>query len=368
MTEDDPLVRALRDASSPGLRPGAAERIVEAAYVRVAAGRRPVRRLVAIRRATIAAAAAIVVAVTVLALRGTAPAFAVEGDPVMVERRGAWVETRSVYSECLVRVPNGVRVLRSAEGSLLTPTPGSVFRVRTQPGTHASYRVEFSAGGGDVQGSDFVVSMPGEVLVERDPASPSFRLSVSLDGGDGSPRIAVLRGSAVVHRTSSSETMRLAPAETAAYMPVRVGHAMQRRLTRIESWSPAAEAKICGGVLDLVDASVGPRGGLTLFGSSGNRTFFAYEVAGDAVSDVIGRVNEIGRLRAGLFEGGTTACAGAPSTRYVYEKDDVRVEVLVSADGSVRVADRAGARFFSDLAHLHVAEPATTDLFLETLR
>src|SRR6185436_19165904 len=101
--------------------------------------------------------AAVVIAGAVLALRGTEPAFAVEGDPVMVKRHGAWVETRTVVVDVDVLVREGRSVLRWSDGGTLRPRAGSEFRLVRDAATPASIRVEFASGGGDVQGASFTV-------------------------------------------------------------------------------------------------------------------------------------------------------------------------------------------------------------------
>src|SRR5437899_548801 len=106
MTDDDAMLRSLRDAARPGLAPGGAERIADGAWERAAvlrSGGVPWFRIA--RRAGWAVAAAIVAGAAVVELRGTDPAFAVEGDPVNVERAGEWVATRTVAIGTVVEVP-----------------------------------------------------------------------------------------------------------------------------------------------------------------------------------------------------------------------------------------------------------------------
>src|SRR5688500_10227070 len=106
MLESDPFVRSLRDAADPRVEPDAAARIAEAAWRRAAdlRGARTIRWR-RFRRAGGLAAAAALFAAAVYGLRGTEPAFAVEGDPVMVAKGGEWKPSRTVCAGAVVRVP-----------------------------------------------------------------------------------------------------------------------------------------------------------------------------------------------------------------------------------------------------------------------
>ena len=218
MDDDDTVPSSLRDAADPRLEPGAAERIAAGAWGRAsvlrAAAPSPFRTL---RRAGWAAAAAVLVAAAAVALRGTDPVFAVEGDPVNVQRGGAWVETRSVSFDATVDVPAGVRVLRWTDGGLLRPSPGSRFRLVRGGSPAQAIRVEFERGGGDVEGGSFVVATR-EVEVERDPSALSLSISFTLDATDGAPRVEVGSGRECGIIPLHSEVDRLAGGQSVQFI------------------------------------------------------------------------------------------------------------------------------------------------------
>src|SRR5437016_2560723 len=84
MREQRDVPAGLRDAATPDLASGAAERIAAGAWERAArlrSERAP--RFRVLRRGGWIAAAAVLVGVAVFALRGTDPVFAVEGEPVL---------------------------------------------------------------------------------------------------------------------------------------------------------------------------------------------------------------------------------------------------------------------------------------------
>src|SRR5262245_10311425 len=191
------MIEAVREAADPRLPPGTSSRIAEGAWARASASRRGGPRFLSGPRALWAAAAALLLAVSLLALHGTDPAFAVEGDPVMVARGDGWAETNVVHLDSVVRVPDeGRRVLRWRDGGVLSPRPGSLFRfVRSDGGPHPG-RIEFERGGGEFDGVSFVVAAR-DVVVEREPSAAEFRFSISLAAEDGEASVEVERGTAL---------------------------------------------------------------------------------------------------------------------------------------------------------------------------
>jgi hypothetical protein len=352
MTDVDPMTRKLKAGADPGLAPGAPERIAAGAWDRAAqlrAGGAP-RRL-ALRRAGWTAAAAAVLVAAVYSLRGSDAAFAVEGDPVMVQRGDAWVSTFEVPAGVFVSAPAGARLLRSRAGDVLRPSPGSLFRlVAERAASRPVWRAEFTKGGGVVDGAGVVVAMRGEVVVERDPSAPKFQMTFALD--EGAPRFTVAAGRAVARAPGSGDRLRLDATERAAYLTISVRGAMERRLAKVETWSPAAAPQI-------VDADFHGSRGITLVGRTPADGFLAYDVPNAAVNDALKCVNGAAAFRALV----NVRCAPATPTRYVYEKNATRVVVDVDACGAVNVESPTGRRTFADVDAFRRDAPDVAALF-----
>jgi hypothetical protein len=364
MSDLDPMTRRLRDGADPGLAPGAAERIAAGAWDRAARLRADgaPRRLALRRAGWIAAAAALLVA-GVFALRGSDAAFAVEGDPVMVQRGDGWVSTLEVPADVFVRAPAGVRLLRSRAGDVLRPSPGSLFRLVAERSTSRPvWRAEFTQGGGVVDGAGVVVAMRGEVRVERDPAASKFRLSFGLD--EGGPRFAVGAGRAVARALGSGEHLSLDASENAAYLTISVTGGVERRFAKVEKWSPAAASQIAGGAVRFVDADFHGSRGITLVGGTGADGFLAFDVPSAAVTDALKCVNGAAAFRALV----NVRCATTSPTRYVYEKDATRVEVDVDACGAVTVVSPSGRRTFANVDAFRRDAPDLAALFGDTIK
>jgi hypothetical protein len=364
MTDDDALTRRLRDGADPGLAPGAADRIAAGAWERAAAlraGAAP-RRL-ALRRVGWFAAAAAALVAGVFALRGSDAAFAVDGDPVMVQKGGGWVTTYEVPADVLVRTPDGVRVLRSRAGDVLRPSPGSLFRLTAErTSARPVWRAEFTQGGGVVDGAGVVVAMRGEVVVERDPAVREFRLSFGLD--DGGPRFTVGAGRAVARAVGSGERLSLDASEKAAYLTISVTGGVEQRLAKLESWSPAAATRIAGGALPVVDADFHGARGITLVGGTRADGFLAFDVPNASVTDALQCVNGAAAVRA-------LVNVRSPSTtpaRYVYEKEATRVVVDVDARGAVTVDASSGRRTFASVDAFRRGAPDVAALFGDAIK
>jgi len=367
MSDDDVIVRTLRAAAAPDLAPGAADRIAAGAWDRAAELRLrgfPRRRIV--RRIGFTAAAAAVLVGAVYALRGPETAFAVEGDPVMVRRGDEWIAAREVPFDVLVRAPAGARVLRSRDGDVLRPRPGSVFRLaRDTAFARPLCRAEFVEGGGDVDGAGFVVSIRDEVVVERDPSAATFRLSFAV--GDGAPRFEVSAGRAFARARGTNERLALATADRAAFLSVNVKGAVERRFARLESWSDAAAARIAKGALPLLDADFDGAGGITLVGGTNAGDFLAFDVPRQAVRDAMRCVNDASARRL-LVTLRATQSAPKPPTRYVYEKDAVRVTLDVAGDGRVVVESGGGSTNFASVAAFRREAPGLASLFGDALK
>ncbi len=368
MSDDDALTRTLRDGADPGLAPGAADRIAAGAWERASRLRADgAPRRLALRRAGWIAAAAAVLVAGVFAARGPDAAFAVEGDPVMVQRGDDWVSSFEVPAGVYVRAPAGVRLLRSRAGDVLRPSPGSLFRLvaeRTTERTAARpvWRAEFTQGGGVVDGAGVVVAMRGEAVVERDPAAATIRLSFGVD--DGAPRFAVGEGRVVARALGSGERLRLDASEKAAYLTISGTGGVERRFAKVEKWSPAAASRIADGALPFVDAGFYGTRGITLVGGTRAEGFLAFDVPSAAVNDALKCVNGAAAFRAMV----NVRCSTATPTRYVYEKDATRVEVDVDACGAVSVVSPSGRRTFADLATFRRDAPDVAALFGDTIR
>lgn len=365
MTDDHHMFETLREAADPRLPPGASSRIADGAWARAAsAPRRGVSRFLGGPRVLWAAAAAVLVAVSVLALRGTDPAFAVEGDPVMVARGDGWAPEHKVRLDDVVRVPDeGSRLLRSRDGGVLTPLPGSQFRFVRSDGEPRAIRIEFECGGGEFDGTSFVVAAR-DMVVEREPSAAGLRFSIAIGADDGGARVAVDRGRAVVWSLATSERLLLHPAERAAALRVSLAGKPCVRLARVADWTPAVDSQIASGVFSVFDAARGPVDGITLVGTTGTREFFAFDVPPADVQAAVRRVNMFALLRVACRADAPGADAG---TRYVYELGARRVELTTRHDGVVTVTDGGAPRVFRDLAEFRRDAPELAALFGDTL-
>lgn len=372
MTDDGPMLRSLKAAADPALAPGAAGRIAAGAWERAAAARaHAAPRFRALRRTGVAAAAAVLVAAVVLAVRGTDPAFAVEGDPVMVERGGEWVSTRTVALDNVVRVPEGMRVMRWSAGGTLRPHPGSLLRFVRGEGAAPAIRVEFEEGGGDVEGATFVVATR-DVVVERDPSAATFSFHIAIDPGQGGPRVSMDSGRGFVRAVATQERLLLHSAERAALLPVSLDGRRTLRLTKVENWSGESAARITSGRFAVMDAGFGPRDGITLFGTSAPRGapagaspgFLAIDVPGPQVRDAVSRVNVLGTRR---MTWNVAVRASHPASRFIYEKDGERVEVDVLASGAVAVKGVSEFRRYADVDTFFREAPQTAALFGDSI-
>jgi hypothetical protein len=365
VTDDHHVIDVLREAADPRLAPGAASRIADGAWARAAAAPRlGVSRFLAGPRALWAAAAAVLVAVSVLALHGTDPAFAVEGDPVMVARGGEMVPTNVVHLGSVVSVPEqGSRVLRWRDGGVFSPRPGSLFRlVRSDGGPHAG-RIEFERGGGEFDGASFVVAS-GDMAVESAPSRAPARFSITLTAGSGEASVAIESGTACVRSLATSDYLVLNATERAATKRVRLGGIPAMRLAKVADWTCAADRQIATGRVSVVDVDFRPVGGITLFGTTQKRELLAFEVPPAEVQDAIGRVNAHAVVR---FAFRHAAPAAEVDARYVYENNGRRVEVTTRRDGTVGVSEGGVSREFGDLASFRRDAPELAALFGDTL-
>lgn len=361
MPESDPVIeRALAEASGPGLAPGAAGRIADGAWRRAAelrASRTPRFRVFGRLGFLTAAAAAIVGALVVF--RRSEAAFAVEGDPVMVRRGGGWTSSLRVAADELVKIPDGVRALRWSFGGVLRPRPGTVLQF-ARADSSRQVRVEFKSGGAEVDGSCFLVSMPGDALVERDPSSGVARFEVRV-GDLGAPEVSVGEGSVFLRTGRARSSLQLANAERAALVPLLQGASTQMTWTKIAPWSPAAAATLEHGVFRVLDAQFVQDGQVALLGSAPGCGTFGIEVPPAQMPEVVNRINLFARVRVAVTAGGSPA-------RYVYEKDGASVVVTVDATGAARVQQGRDERCFRDLAALRRDAPEVAALFGDALR
>lgn len=362
MTDDHHMIETLRDATEPQLAPGAASRIADGAWSRAATSPRRGPRFLGGPRVAWAAAAAVLVAVGVLALRGTDPAFAVDGDPVMVARGDRWVPESRVRLDDTVRVPDGgKRFLRWCDGGVLSPRPGSLFRFeRTDAGLN-QIRIAFERGGGEFDGTAFLVTAH-DMVVGPGPSSAALKFTIELTADDGEARVAVDRGSALVTSLATSDSLVVNAAERATAMRVRLGGQLCLKLAKVADWTPAAGSQIATGRLAVVDANFSPEGGITLFGTTRARELVALDVPVPAIPDAVMRVNATARFAFPV------ALRAAPyAARYRYEKDGRRVDVVRRADGTMVVSEAGVDRDFADVAALRRDAPAVAALFGENL-
>ena len=365
MTDDDHVFETLREAADPQIPPGASSRIADGAWTRAASARQSGgRRFLGGPRALWAAAAALLVAVTFFTLHGTDPAFAVEGDPVMVARGNGWAPERKVRLDDVVRVPDsGNTRLRSRDGGVLHPLPGSQFRFVRSDGEPRALCIEFDRGGGEFDGTSFVVAAR-DMIVEREPSAAALRFSIAIAAGDDGARVTVDRGRAVVRSLATSERLLLNAAERAMALRVSLSGEPCVRLARVTDWTPAVDRQIASGVVSVFDASRGPVGGITLVGTTDRREFLAFDVPSSDVQQAVRGVNLFSFLRVACRVDASSADAGA---RYVYENSGRRVELAMGHDGVVTVSDGGSTRAFRDLAAFRRDAPELAALFGDTL-
>jgi hypothetical protein len=365
VTDDHHVPESLRAAADPGLSPGAASRIADGAWARAASLPRPGGvRFLAGPRVAWAAAAAVLVAVTFLALRGTEPAFAVEGDPVMVARGDELVPTRMVTLDSVVVVPeDGTRVLRWCDGGVLSPRRGSRLRFVRVDGAPREVRIEFERGGGEFDGASFVVATR-DVVVEREPSAHELRFSIALTADDGEARVDVAAGQALVRSLASRERLLLSASESAAAMRVGAEGRKVLRLARLSGWTPDAGSQIASGRMSVVDAGFGPVGGITLFATTGAREMLALEVPLSQAREALARVNFVAKVRVACPLALTEAAFDA---RYTHEQGGRRVEVTKLRDGTFIALDGACLRSFPDVAAFRRDAPETAGLFGDAL-
>lgn len=362
MTEPGELLEAIRAASGPGLDGGAVRRVADGALARAAA--RPAPRFRGLRRGAWVAAAAILVAAAVLAARGTDAAFAVEGDPVMVERDGAWTEAVRVPLGVEIRVPHDANsVLRWIDGGTLHPRGGSVMRLALAAEDAHQVLVEFERGGGGVRGKAFVVGAR-DVVVERDPGGAAFSVTIALDEeARGGPLVEVDAGSARLVSRVTRETLRLGKDERAALFSVTTGGARVPRLAKLRPWTRDVAGRVARGAIAVLDADFSPLG-ITLVGRAEPAGLIGIEVPAAEAPSAARWVNRAAVAQVVLRA--HVSASREPAT-YTYEKDATRVEVAVDACGAVAVTDGASPRRFADLSSFRRAEPAVAALFGEVL-
>jgi hypothetical protein len=364
VTDDHHVLDAVRDAADPRLEAGAAARISQGAWERAAASRGGSSRFLAGPRVAWAAAAAVLVAVSLLALHGTEPAFAVEGDPVMVARGGEWRVTRNVDLDDVVRVPeHGTCILRSRDIGVLSPLPGSEFRFVRLEGAPHDFRIEFERGGGEFDGASFVVAAR-DVVVQREPSAVELCFTIALTEDAGDASVSVERGAALVRSIATSERLLLQPAERAETIRVRLEGQACRRIAKVSDWTRAADKQIASGRIAFVDADFRGLGGITLFGTTDRRELVGFEVPLSEVRDAVRSVNAVAAIR---FAVGHAVQPAAVHSICTYELGSRRVEAVKRTDGSVTVSEQGATRVFADVASFRRDAPDVAALFAGAL-
>lgn len=365
MTDDHHVFDAVREAADPRLEPGAAARISQGAWERAAASPRGGRsRFLPGPRVAWAAAAAVLVAVTLLALHGTEPAFAVDGDPVMVARGDEWHVTRTVDLDDVVRVPeDGTCVLRSRDLGYISPLPGSEFRFVRIEGAPHEFRIEFERGGGEFDGVSFVVAAR-DVLVQREPSAAELCFTIALTEDDGDASVSVERGSALVRSIATSERLLLHAAERAETIRLRLEGQACLRIAKVSDWTRAADAQIATGRIAFVDADFRGLGGITLFGTTDRRELVGFEVPLSEVRDAVRSINAVAAIRFAFRHAARPAVIESVCT---YELGSRRVEAIRRTDGSVTVSEAGATRVFADVAAFRRESPEQAALFADAL-
>ena len=364
MTDDHHVFDAVREAADPRLEPGASARISQGAWDRAAASRGGRSRFLPGPRVAWAAAAAVLVAVTLLALHGTEPAFAVEGDPVMVARGDEWLVTRKVDLDDVVRIPDdGTCVLRSSDLGFIFPLPGSEFRFVRIEGASQDLRVEFARGGGEFDGASFVVATR-DMVVQREPSAAELCFTISLTEDDGDASVSVERGSALVRSLATSERLLLRAAERAETIRLRLEGQACLRIAKVSDWTRAADAQIATGRIAFVDADFRGLGGITLFGTTDRREIVGFEVPLSEVRDAVRSVNAVAAFRFAFRHAAKPAAIESVCT---YELGSRRVQAVRRTDGSVTVSEAGATRWFADVAAFRRDAPEQASLFADSL-
>lgn len=388
MREPETFRTLLRDAADPDLAPGAAQRIADGAWERAqrasAASRstslRAPRRLVV----PAVAAASILVALT-LAVRGSAPAFAVDGDPVQVLRSDTWESARRVPVGSWVFVPQGANAtVRGSDGSLVAPRPGALFRIVASHVRARSWRVELRSGGAEVAGSRVDLAFTGALEVARDDESQPLRVTVTsgstLDSAPervegivaSSPAVRVLDGTARVADLRATDFLVLRASEGAGSFDVGRPGAPAFRVLREVAWTPDVAMHVFRGA-NVVAAAPRGEGGVSVAlmePGAGARAFF---IASPLRDEAISMLNLATTQRA-AFEFETrvvrTERAASPDTAsYECVQDGRRTAITIRGDGSARL-ERTGEppRDFVSLAALRRDAPDAAALFGDKLR
>jgi hypothetical protein len=407
MEERETFRRLLHDAAEAELAPGAAERIADRAWERAAELRRDAGGAGRFRpRLLPLAAAAAVLAAAVIALRGTEPAFAVDGDAVQVRCGDEWKTSRKVPVGSWVFSPKGTKSsVRGTDGSLVRPRPGALFRI-VAAAPRPAWRVELRSGDAEVSGGaislriadSLEVARSGEHDVLRVVASLGAALDdapVQIDATDvpaaRTPWVRSLDGTVRVADLCGPDVMLLRPAEVAVRLTFATDGRSVSRLARETSWSPDTPAHVLLG--ERVVAAY-PRfsGGFSIALESSDARLRSVSVAPEFRTEAIAQLGlvaaaqaqiqacafqvvppeRVGGPDAPVVQIGWTADLTPPSpvcAEYTHESDRRTTRIVVRVDGTARF-ERTGAdpREFATLAALREAEPAAAALFGDRLR
>lgn len=407
--------RVLREVSETGLDGEAARRIADRAWARAAAlrtssaarGSSPVPGLPAARLprfavAGVSAAAALVLA-AVLVVRSSAPAFAVDGDPVQVLEDDRWGPARAVPLGSWVYVPVGTRSVSARDGGRIEPQPGSVFRIVRSLDALPAWRVELRRGDAEVSGTSIVLAVSDQMEVVRSLESGSFRVHASLGApaettpspdalgappdAEGRGVVRVLDGEARVADGRGGDLFLVRPREAVTTVDVGTGGRRVRRLAFERGWSAAVPFDILRGAsvlgADVVGGERGLAGDVALAVRSPGARLFSIRIPGGEAPLALAQANlmtlrshEIvleGEVRVHWAEeSGAGVPAALPPAEVVEEFEHRaagrKTTIRVHADGTATL-DRDGAEErFASVAALRAAVPEAVAPFGEKLR
>lgn len=392
--EDRRIERLVRAGSGPCPDAGAAKRIADAAWEAAGPPAQPRRRvgggsLPGFRRWMVPAAAAVLVAVGLVAWRGTDSAFAVEGDPVRVLEDGEWRTTRRVKQGDFVHVPAGAAtVLAGRDGARIEPESGALLRLSMGG---QEWTVDVFRGAVEAAGTR-VVLRTGDV--EAHPDTDNRRVQVRLSVGAGTfdaptlpaefaaavqarPLFEVRSGHVRLCGGIDGSELRLGPSEAAAGVPAARGLALAmvhdwegRHLTEVVQ-QIVRGGELLGGDLRSSDGVL-----LQLGNARGGVAAFRVPFGRVAEADLglsLGRALRLQMDRSEIEVRVETTIGQAPRVDerhvgvYAWELDGERTEVELSSLGPVRVTDADGERWYPSLELLREERPDVTRRFGEFL-
>jgi hypothetical protein len=395
MTHDDlgdgsaggtPFRRTLGRAAEPRLADGAAARIADGAWaradtLRAAAAARTSRGVLPRRIAwSLAVAAALVAAVA--GIRGSDPAFAVEGDAVQVLGDAGWESAREVPAGSWVFVEPGTRTAFRRGDAVIEPRGGALLRILAQTGTaRGAWRVDLRCGDADVAGSSVTLDVSDALEVVKAADATFLRVTASLGRGLSaappelerlvlratSPCVTVHEGTVRVADRRAAAFLLLGPEESAASVALADG---ARRLVRESAWtSDLTDRLLSASVVTAADR--GPRG-LAIVLDVPDAGLHSFLVPDGRRQDVVGQIHlvqaqlaEVALHTASVLVQQTRL----PSVVYEHGPAERRTRVVAWTGGGVTVeAPGAAPRTFASLDELRRGAPEVAALFGDKLR